>query len=302
MKKILINTFLILSLSLSIDLYSQEQEQIISINDVYGDQKTLEEWNNPGKYSPVNMFDDDSTTCFAEGNRDQRTAIFIDLKFDIECDEVQILSGLSKDKNTFLSNNRPKEIVLWLSPDRESYNAKNCIEKEFILEDKIIYQKMILGKSCKFGFFIIQVLDVYPGTKYNDTCITELKFFNKDKEIPIKDVEKLKKDYVKWVGERLMNIFKGGNYRVYSSGELAKARINKEGILSYYDYAIGKIPPLPTRVFVNNSKLYMTLNGKTGIVDYTLFQDGTLKVLVDAIGDYKYRDVPVFEPILEKKK
>lgn len=304
MKKILIASIIFIC-ALTVKVYSQSQDQLIEIKDIYEDQKVLEEWNNPGKYSPVNILDNNPSTCFAEGRLDDKASISIIFSSEIFCDEIQVAIGCTNIEELYTKNNRPREVIVWLSSSEEEFNKNKYYKKKVILEDKMMFQKIVFDKAIKFGYFGFQVLDTYRGTKYNDTCINKLKFFNKGKEISVKDVEKLKKDYVRWVGERLKIFFKGGKYKVYSTARIAQSTITKEGAINYYNYAIDYTPgnpPLPTKVFVKDSKLYMNLKGKTGLVNYGLFHDAPMRLLIDFIGDYEYGNGPIFEPIKGNEK
>ena len=89
--------------------------QEIIIKDIYENRTVLEEWRAPGKYSPVNIFDDNNSTCFAEGGRHWFITLSMETVDPVICDEIRILGGLSKNKDIFLKNNRPKEIIIYFS-------------------------------------------------------------------------------------------------------------------------------------------------------------------------------------------
>jgi len=254
--------------------YTQEQY----LNVIYACETLggiLEEWESPGKYSPINMFDDDIRTCFAEGNYEDQFTLRLQLETPITCDEVQVLGGVALNDDLYIKNNRPKELTIWLY---ETYEArlkdKEALEKEVILEDKREYQRIQFDKPYTFEMFSVQVLETYKGTQYNDTCITELKFFNKGKEIKAKDIEKMKKHYIKVVGERLRGFLKPGLYDV--SEGLCEAIIDSKGYIKFrnFDSVEGKYfrdqTILLTRIFEKDSRLYVEYNGKVYLVQYQL--------------------------------
>jgi len=235
----------------------------------------LEEWKSPGKYSPINMFDDDIRTCFASRNNTDDFTLILQLETPITCDEVQVLGGVALNDDLYMKNNRPKELTIWLY---ETYEAlikdKEALEKEVILEDKREYQSIRFDKPYTFEMFSVQVLETYKGTQYNDTCITELKFFNKGKEIKAKDIDKMKKHYIKVVGERLRGFLKPGLYDV--SEGLCEAIIDSKGYIKWRNFnnADGKYYKdatiLLTRIFEKDSRLYVEYNGKVYLTKYIL--------------------------------
>jgi len=254
--------------------YTQEQY----LNVIYACEMLggiLEEWESPGKYSPINMFDDDIRTCFAEGNDEDQFTLYLQLEIPITCDEVQVLGGVALNDDLYIKNNRPKELTIWLY---ETYEArlkdKEALEKEVILEDKREYQSIRFDKPYTFEMFSVQVLETYKGTQYNDTCITELKFFNKGKEIKAKDIDKMKKHYIKVVGERLRGFLKPGLYDV--SEGLCEAIIDSKGYIKFrnFDSVYSKYYKdatiLLTRIFEKDSRLYVEYNGKVYMTKYIL--------------------------------
>jgi len=281
----------------------KSNEPYIEIEDIYDTDGVLEEWQYPGKYSPVNIFDNDVNTVHAENSEGDYMLLRMRFKQTIECDEIQVLGGVAVDTDLYQKNNRPKEVHMRLFDTNESLiNDKEIHVKEYFLKDTLGYQNMRFDKAYTVKNVTFHVLDVYPGTKYNDTCITELKFFNKGKEIPVNDVEKLKKDYVKWVGERLKKFFAMGKFEV--DDWLGEAYVQKNGGIRYKIYRIGemnKVLPyaLPTKYEVKDSRLYMTIEGKRGLVNYFLcnFIDCN-HMLIVSIGEYKYKE-PVMWRIME---
>ena len=85
---------------------------------------------------------------------------------------------------------------------------------------------------------------------------------------------------------------------------LGEAYIQKNGGIRYKIYRIGemnKVLPyaLPTKYEVKDSRLYMTIEGKRGLVNYFLcnFIDCN-HMLIVSIGEYKYKE-PVMWRIME---
>ena len=83
-----------------------------------------------------------------------------------------VLAGFARDEAIFFQNNRVKTINLeFFSGDEVVY------EEEFSLKDTYEMQFIVLPKM-NFEKINLEVVDVYQGSKYNDTCIAELDLFS----------------------------------------------------------------------------------------------------------------------------
>jgi len=266
-------------------LFADLQTQKAVVDTVYEEFEVLDEWNKPGLYSPVNMFDNDLSTCFAEGNDQEMFAIYFSLKKTIECDEIRILGGLAKSKELFEQNNRPKEIVIYLHSGNSGYafhdeNLK--FKKKYTLNDSMEYQSLPLDGALKVQNIVLSCLEAYRGTKYNDTCVTEMKFYYKGEEIHVENVSGRKRKYVKDVGRWLNQFFALGKFGARDTGYIAKAVIEKNGDIRYTETRqvkkYGFI--MPTRVEVQDSRLYITLSGKRELVRYSLVKEKDRRILI----------------------
>lgn len=82
-------------------------------------------------------------------------------------EDLYIVNGFGNPEY-WQQNNRIKEIRLKVG------SASNVKEYKFILEDQ--YDNHIQFPAVRDTSPIIQILSVYPGTKYDDTCIAEISF------------------------------------------------------------------------------------------------------------------------------
>ena len=73
----------------------KSNEPYIEIEDIYDTRGVLEEWQYPGKYSPVNIFDNDVNTVHAENSEGDYMLLRMRFKQTIECDEIQVLGGVA---------------------------------------------------------------------------------------------------------------------------------------------------------------------------------------------------------------
>ena len=162
------------------------------------------------KYPPSNLFDANYNTCWVAGSdrNEENPSLFLKLP-DLENIVVNIFSGYGKSKNLYYQNSMPREIrftiLAAVNPDGyiSEYGAlfkavKYSEERIVHLPDKFDIQSINLDfskeklsdfermiyKSYKTEFtmlpgetcFILQmeILDSWPGTKYDDICISEI--------------------------------------------------------------------------------------------------------------------------------
>ena len=281
MKKLIVAIILVVTVAgtpWSKQVDAQEQYfQIINAYEYWG--AILEEWKSPGKYSPINMFDNDTGTCFAIRKDNGNDFILrLQLEAPITCDRMEVLGGVALNEDLYMKNNRPRKFTVWLFATEEDFIKDNVLcEKTVILEDKREYQVIQFDKPYTFKRFILQTLDVYKGTQYDDTCVTELKLFNGGQEIKPKDIAKMRKVYKQRVGERLQEFLSQGVYDEFEG--MYEAVIDGKGNikwkclgceLEYVRYYFNKYNVFLTRLYVKDSRLYAIYKGKEYLVQYQL--------------------------------
>lgn len=99
---------------------------------------------------------------------------------------IRIRPGFALSQKLFLANNRPRRIRIYaLQPLRRDATQigiiytgwKVIVKKEFELADANRWQTVQLPAhkiEDMGGFLAIEILSVYPGSKYNDTLISEV--------------------------------------------------------------------------------------------------------------------------------
>ena len=167
------------------------------------------------KYRPENMIDGNIKTCWATSvNRGIGEQILLigssiargDKLYNL--DFLQIYNGYCKNKEIYYKNNRIKRMrmeiyrVIVFPIDTEKglrwYTMNkyiNCIyKKEVKLKDKYLYPNNIkieinikkdyqktqeeIGMPTDY-LFLFTIEDIYKGSKYNDLCVSEIKFIYK---------------------------------------------------------------------------------------------------------------------------
>ena len=151
---------------------------------------TLSEWLS-GKevvYDALNAFDDDTETVWVEnaddsGIDEKLTVVFYE---PIKIDEIQIINGFAH-KDYYKKNNRVKTLNIGFLDTDAGY------VREYTLKDNCEdFQSIYLDETFTVDALVFTIQNVYRGTKYNDTCIDEIRFYYKGKNIDIKNVKALK--------------------------------------------------------------------------------------------------------------
>ena len=151
---------------------------------------TLSEWLS-GKevvYDALNAFDNDTETVWVEnadgsGIDERLTVVFYE---PIKIDEIQIINGFAH-KDYYKKNNRVKTLNIGFLYTDAGY------VREYTLKDNCEdFQSIYLDETFTVDALVFTIQDVYRGTKYNDTCIDEIRFSYSGRNIDIKNVKTLK--------------------------------------------------------------------------------------------------------------
>jgi hypothetical protein len=150
------------------------------------------------QYSAYNLSDGDVKTCWAEGTKESGIGEIVMTVIDDINLPVKIWSGYGKSETLYKDNNRPKAVRVFVlvSPCRQvaqvegQYSDIKVIGKhEVELKDLNGWQKLSLPKPLKnvslecplpeeyqgkYYFVALEILSVYKGSKFNDTCISEI--------------------------------------------------------------------------------------------------------------------------------
>lgn len=221
-----INIFLILFLNslLVFNIYAAEWQEL-SIHDAVHLHLASSELDDPGayefgRYGAHNLFDHDSTTCWAEGVSGDGIGELLYIGFEENLDTIFIVNGYSKTKNLFYKNNRVKKIKfsIFVGINKPGYVSEICVFYDAIkfkqdtiiqLEDTMAPQEIAFPfnweelnqfKKSSLQMFVkdhtkeledsgikedelnvqyimlLEIVDVYKGSKYEDTCISDIWF------------------------------------------------------------------------------------------------------------------------------
>ena len=155
-------------------------------------------------YRPENLLDKKYNTCWCpkQGTKGNGIDEFVILKIPFGIKGIEIINGLAANGNFFRENNRVKSLFIGIITIKKSldenlcpfswYSIKTGIYHNYnILHDTMIPQRIYFKDAIKeFSwndneifpsknknevYLILAIESIYKGSKYNDTCISEIK-------------------------------------------------------------------------------------------------------------------------------
>jgi len=129
-------------------------------------------------YSSINLSDGDITTSWSEGESCDGIGSWIKLCSNTEfiISKLAIENGYKKSKELFFKNNRSKKIKIEFSAGESIIWD---LSDGFTVENFLIFDDAITTNSLK-----LTILEVYEGSKYKDTCISEIFVYGCSTETP----------------------------------------------------------------------------------------------------------------------
>lgn len=121
-------------------------------------------------YGPHNVIDGDHRTAWVEGAQGQGIGEAFTIVFDepVLINRWSLRNGYAKSNKTYNRNSRVRELRLKFSNGKQTH---------FTMEDTPDWQGIsALSEYGPVSWITFEITDVYPGTHYEDTAITELSF------------------------------------------------------------------------------------------------------------------------------
>jgi hypothetical protein len=135
----------------------------------YGSSGFLPDGNQPYRYHPARAIDGDLSTSWALTRAaTQQHVLLIELASCVTADSLQIAPGYFHE-TWWRANHRIKAATVTLS-----VNGLNPIVIDARFEDSMELQELPLPEAVDICAIEIEVLDVYPGDRFDDICIAEL--------------------------------------------------------------------------------------------------------------------------------
>ncbi|MCR5288454.1 MAG: discoidin domain-containing protein [Treponema sp.] len=173
------------------DDWFMAQTETADVKSVVATSELVEaQFNGKYLYPPINILDGnyDSTWCEADQSGPGiGESITVEFSQPVSFDEIQIVNGFAS-KDYYKKNNRVKTIVL------TQVAKKHFQQKEYTLNDDTpTWQSINFALPQTAQTITIKITDVYKGSKYDDTCLDDIRLLYKGKVIPFTGVEELKK-------------------------------------------------------------------------------------------------------------
>ena len=121
-------------------------------------------------YIPENVIDGNTSTCWVEGAAGHgiKEWIQIHLPRPMTVTKISILNGYNKPGGSFKKNSRVKRATILLSEED--------INHTITLKDSQKFQTFSFPPTLT-NYVMLFIESVYPGDKWTDTCISEIKVF-----------------------------------------------------------------------------------------------------------------------------
>lgn len=137
-------------------------------------QNVLVDENNYIRYSPINMFDYNSSTVYAVTYttiNKQQPLLEIYFAEPVRFDKMEIKAGYF-DERYYSKNNRLKNLKIQI------FNCSNIdYVKNIELNDKMIEQDLYNGNAIISTKIVLYINECFSGTKWDDLVISDLGFY-----------------------------------------------------------------------------------------------------------------------------
>jgi hypothetical protein len=128
------------------------------------------------RYGAENVLDGKLDTAWVEGVPGPGIGEWLDVEFPrpTPISQIEIFPGYGKNQQIFEKNNRPKTIQLQFMDDHLQFRTGNS--KTIHLEDAARWQTYPLAAPIQTPGVRFVIVEVYRGTTYDDTAISEVRF------------------------------------------------------------------------------------------------------------------------------
>jgi len=165
-------------------------KESILLNDLYIDtvSASSELTDSTNIYKVEALFDGNKDTCWAEGVEGNGEGEYVEIWFTnpLYLTEIGFLNGYMKNENVFGANGKIRRAELRFSDG--SICEWNLGKEEYQNMTELLYSDMISFESPVWTDYLrITILEAESGTKYEDTCLTEIAMWgyqDSETEIP----------------------------------------------------------------------------------------------------------------------
>ena len=140
-------------------------------------------------YPPINILDGDfeNTWCESVDGDGIGEAVTVEFSEPVSFDEIQIVNGFATDESWEI-NNRIKTVQI------TQVAGEHFQRKDYELLDGVMdWQSIKFALPQTAQTIEFKIVDVYKGTKYQDSCLDDVRLLYKGNVIPFTGVAELKK-------------------------------------------------------------------------------------------------------------
>jgi len=132
-------------------------------------------------YYPANAFDGDITTAWVEGVSGNGIGECLSITFGepVNIQAFGFDNGYAKSESLYYKNSRPKNLKFVFETESGTENTTFSFDDKY--DGDFFFHYANSFKQVKKVNVYIE--DVYPGTKYEDTCITDIFFYDESMQI-----------------------------------------------------------------------------------------------------------------------
>ncbi len=140
-------------------------------------------------YPPINILDGDFNSTWCEADQKGSgigESITVEFAEPVSFDEIQIVNGFVS-KDYYLKNNRVKTLRL------TQVAKEHFQQKDYTLKDNVQdWQSIKFDLLQTAQTLTLEIRDIYRGSKYDDTCLDDIRLLHKGKVIPFENIANLK--------------------------------------------------------------------------------------------------------------
>lgn len=157
--------------SIESDMTSDDLSGAVSLTTVSSTSKLPTNSINTSSYDATNLIDDNISSCWCEGANGNGVgeSVCFSSSQDQAVEGFMIWNGYQESDYLYDINARPKTIAVYADDD---YIGSFELKDAGLCSQKIVFEEPIIAKSLT-----IKITDVYPGSKYEDCCISEIDFY-----------------------------------------------------------------------------------------------------------------------------
>jgi hypothetical protein len=121
-------------------------------------------------YNAANVLDIDYSTAWCSSGKDSLPSFSLDFSENVHLGTVGIMPGFARDEAIFKENNRLKTVEVWYDDQPEALAELNFTD-EYAMQFFDLPEEAVQKLHLK-------IMETYPGSKYDDTCISEIDFWS----------------------------------------------------------------------------------------------------------------------------